>query len=205
MHEVTDEVVEAFSVLLPQLSRSAPPADRAVLERVASSAAATLLIARSDGKISGHAVAGDVPDPHGMRAWIEDVIVDEAARGQGIGQILTIEALRIAEQAGARTVDLTSRPSREAAGRLYERVGFQSRSTRLYRYTFADHEAADSTPRAVRLPPRRHHSPRGLRADCAVGWAATDRATDWGCHGPGDYPARAATASSSRSTSERSL
>ena len=82
------------------------------------------------------------PIPTGLRAWIEDVIVDQAARGQGIGQILTIDALRIAEKAGARTVDLTSRPSREAAGRLYERVGFQSRSTRLYRYTFADHDVA---------------------------------------------------------------
>jgi ribosomal protein S18 acetylase RimI-like enzyme len=143
LHEVTDEVIEAFGVLLPQLSRSAPPADRAVLERVASSAATTLLIARSDGKISGTLSLVMFPIPTGVRAWIEDVIVDEAARGQGIGQILTEEALQIAEKAGARTVDLTSRPSREAAGRLYERVGFQSRSTRLYRYTFADHNPAD--------------------------------------------------------------
>jgi ribosomal protein S18 acetylase RimI-like enzyme len=71
-----------------------------------------------------------------MRAWIEDVIVDETARGRGIGEALTKEALALAEAAGARTVDLTSRPSREAAGRLYERVGFTARSTRIYRYTF---------------------------------------------------------------------
>jgi ribosomal protein S18 acetylase RimI-like enzyme len=140
LREVTDEVVEAFGVLLPQLSRSAPPADRAVLEGVVSSPAITLLVARADGKISGTLSLVMFPIPTGLRAWIEDVIVDEAARGQGIGQVLTIEALRIAGQAGARTVDLTSRPSREAAGRLYERVGFQSRSTRLYRYTFADHQ-----------------------------------------------------------------
>jgi ribosomal protein S18 acetylase RimI-like enzyme len=143
LREVTDEVVEAFGVLLPQLSSSAPPADRAVLERVLSSDAATLLIARSDGKISGTLTLVMFPIPTGVRAWIEDVIVDGAARGQGIGQILTIEARRIAKKAGARTVDLTSRPSREAAGRLYERVGFQSRSTRLYRYTFADHQPGD--------------------------------------------------------------
>jgi ribosomal protein S18 acetylase RimI-like enzyme len=142
LHEVTDEVVEAFGVLLPQLSRSAPPASRAVLERVTSSAATTLLIARSDGKIAGTLSLVMFPIPTGLRAWIEDVIVDEAARGQGVGQVLTTEALRIAEEAGARTVDLTSRPSREAAGRLYERVGFQSRSTRMFRYTFADHEVA---------------------------------------------------------------
>lgn len=142
LQEVTDEVVEAFGVLLPQLSSSSPPADRAVLDRVAGSAATTLLIARSDGKIAGTLSLVMFPIPTGLRAWIEDVIVDEAARGQGIGQVLTAEALRIAEEAGARTVDLTSRPSREAAGRLYERVGFQSRSTRLYRYTFADHDVA---------------------------------------------------------------
>jgi ribosomal protein S18 acetylase RimI-like enzyme len=142
LHEVTDEVVEAFGVLLPQLSRSASPASRAVLERVTSSAATTLLIARSDGKIAGTLSLVMFPIPTGLRAWIEDVIVDEAARGQGVGQVLTTEALRIAEEAGARTVDLTSRPSREAAGRLYERVGFQSRSTRMFRYTFADHEVA---------------------------------------------------------------
>ena len=66
------------------------------------------------------------------------VVVDGAARGQGIGEVLTVEALRLAEAAGARTVDLTSRASREAAGRLYERVGFKSRETRFYRYAFAD-------------------------------------------------------------------
>jgi ribosomal protein S18 acetylase RimI-like enzyme len=140
--EVTDEVVEAFGVLLPQLSSSARAADRAVLERVVGSAATTLLIARYDGKIAGTLSLVMFPIPTGLRAWIEDVIVDEAARGQGIGQILTVEALRIAEAAGARTVDLTSRASREAAGRLYERVGFESRSTRFYRYAFADHQPA---------------------------------------------------------------
>jgi ribosomal protein S18 acetylase RimI-like enzyme len=138
LQEVTDEVVAAFGQLLPQLSRSAPPLDRAGLDRIVGSAAATLLIARAGEKIVGTLSLVMFPVPTGLRAWIEDVIVDEAARGQGIGEALTVEALRIAEQAGARTVDLTSRPSREAAGRLYERVGFQSRSTRLYRYTFGD-------------------------------------------------------------------
>ena len=77
------------------------------------------------------------PIPTGFRAWIEDVIVDEVARGRGIGEALTKKALDLAEAAGARTVDLTTRPHREAAGRLYERVGFAARATRNYRYTFA--------------------------------------------------------------------
>jgi ribosomal protein S18 acetylase RimI-like enzyme len=138
LQEVTDEVVAAFGQLLPQLSRSAPPLDRAGLDRIAGSAATTLLIARAGDKIVGTLSLVMFPIPTGLRAWIEDVIVDEAARGQGIGEALTAEALRIAGQAGARTVDLTSRPSREAAGRLYERVGFRSRPTRMYRYTFGD-------------------------------------------------------------------
>jgi len=139
LHEVTDEVVTAFGHLLPQLSRSAPPLDRAGLHRIVDSGATTLLIARAPDQVVGTLSLVMFAIPTGLRAWIEDVIVDEGARGQGVGEALTIEALRIAKQAGARTVDLTSRPSREAAGRLYERVGFQSRSTRMYRYAFADH------------------------------------------------------------------
>jgi ribosomal protein S18 acetylase RimI-like enzyme len=142
LREVTDEVIGTFNRLLPQLSRSAPPLDRAALERIVGSDATTLLIARADGRIAGTLSLVMFRIPTGTRAWIEDVIVDQAARGQGIGEALTIEALRLAEAAGARTVDLTSRASREAAGRLYERVGFQPRETRAYRYAFADTAAA---------------------------------------------------------------
>jgi len=74
--------------------------------------------------------------PTGVRAWIEDVVVDETVRGQGIGEALNGEALRIAKENGAGSVDLTSRPSREAANRLYQRLGFQTRETNVYRYTF---------------------------------------------------------------------
>jgi len=137
LDKVTDEAVEAFARLLPQLSSSAAPLDRAALEQVVGAPATTILVARSGDTISGTLSLVMFPIPTGVRAWIEDVIVDEAARGQGIGEALTVQALRLAEAAGARTVDLTSRPSRQAAGRLYERVGFQARSTRLYRYSFA--------------------------------------------------------------------
>jgi ribosomal protein S18 acetylase RimI-like enzyme len=136
LREVTDEAVEAFRRLTPQLSSSADPPDHRALNRIVSSSASTLLIARSGDEITGTLTLVMFPIPTGIRAWIEDVIVDEAARGQGIGEILTTEALNLAKAAGARTVDLTSRPSREAAGRLYERVGFKSRTTRHYRYTF---------------------------------------------------------------------
>ena len=73
------------------------------------------------------------PLASGLRAWIEDVVVDESARGRGIGAALNRQAIEIARQAGARTVDLTSRPDREAANRLYARLGFNQRNTNVYR------------------------------------------------------------------------
>ena len=137
LREVTGEVVEAFGRLLPQLSASAPPLDEQSLGAIVEAPANTVLLARSAGVISGALTLVMFPIPTGLRAWIEDVVVDEAARGQGIGEALSLEALRLAQAAGARTVDLTSRPSREAAGRLYQRVGFKERETRLYRFTFS--------------------------------------------------------------------
>jgi ribosomal protein S18 acetylase RimI-like enzyme len=137
LSEVTSEVLEAFGRLLPQLSASAEPLDAASLGAIVATSANTVLLARSDGRITGALTLVMFPIPTGLRAWIEDVVVDGTARGQGIGEALTLEALRLAQDAGARTVDLTSRPSREAAGRLYQRVGFEERESRLYRFTFS--------------------------------------------------------------------
>jgi ribosomal protein S18 acetylase RimI-like enzyme len=134
LDKVTAEVVEAFGRLIPQLSRSAPPPGPAELETIAESPASTVLLARSGGVITGTMTLVMFPIPTGVRAWIEDVVVDEASRGQGTAEAMMREALRIAGGAGAKTVDLTSRPSRAAAGRLYERLGFTLRDTRLYRY-----------------------------------------------------------------------
>jgi ribosomal protein S18 acetylase RimI-like enzyme len=131
---VTDEVADAFGRLIPQLSRSAPALERGALARVASHEAVSLLVARSGGVIVGTLTLVMFPLPTGLRAWIEDVVVDESARGQGAGEALSLAAVELARAAGARTVDLTSRPSRAAAGRLYERIGFTQRDSRVYRY-----------------------------------------------------------------------
>ena len=72
--------------------------------------------------------------PTGVRAWIEDVVVDSAVGRRGVGEALTRAALDLAGTCGALTVDLTSRPSREAANRLYQKVGFEPRETNVYRY-----------------------------------------------------------------------
>ena len=142
LHEVTNEVVEAFGRLLPQLSSSAPPLDASALRAIVSAPASTVLIARAGGAIVGTLTVVIFPIPTGTRAWIEDVVVDEAARGQQfggkrVGEALTSEAIDIARQAGARTIDLTTRPSRVAAGRLYERLGFEERDSRVYRYAMS--------------------------------------------------------------------
>lgn len=136
LDEVTDEVVEAFGHLLPQVSRSAKPLDAAALVTIVASPAVTVLVARSEDQIIGSLTLAMFPLPSGLRAWIEDVVVDDSARGQGVGGLLITEALRLAREARARTVDLTTRPARESAGRLYERAGFQQRETRVYRYAF---------------------------------------------------------------------
>ena len=132
--EATDELVAAFGRLVPQLSRSAPPPDRDALAAMVRHDAITLLVARLDGEVVGTLTLVMFPIPTGLRAWIEDVVVDGNARRTGTGQALSEAAVRIAQEAGARTVDLTSRPSREAAGRLYERIGFVQRDSRVYRY-----------------------------------------------------------------------
>ena len=129
----TDEIVTAFGRLLPQLSRSAKPLDLATLNKLVTWQGNVLLLARIDAEIVGTLTLVMFPIPTGMRAWIEDVVVDESARGHGVGAALTQEAVRMARAAGARTVDLTSRPSREAANRLYERLGFQLRDSKVYR------------------------------------------------------------------------
>ncbi len=134
-HAVDDELVEAFERLIPQLSRSNPPPSEHELDELVRSEASHLLVARDDnGTIVGSLTLVVFRIPTAVRAWIEDVVVDEAARGQGVGETLNREALRIAKEHGARTVDLTSRPSREAANRLYQRLGFEPRETNVYRY-----------------------------------------------------------------------
>jgi ribosomal protein S18 acetylase RimI-like enzyme len=94
-----------------------------------------VLLAHDDqGAIIGSLTLAVFRTPTGARAWIEDVVVDEAARGQGAGVALVEAAIRLAGERGARTVDLTSRPSRTAANALYEKIGFGARETNVYRY-----------------------------------------------------------------------
>ena len=131
---VDDELVAAFSVLVPQLSSSNPPPTRDELDEIVGSDSTVLFVARVDGRIAGALTLAVFRIPTGLRAWIEDVVVDAGARGHGVGEALNLAALEEARRRGAVTVDLTSRPSREAANRLYRRLGFTARETNVYRY-----------------------------------------------------------------------
>ena len=133
---VTPELVAAFRQLTPQLSRTAPAPGGAELAEMVRSPSTVLLMARDTEKgIVGSLTLVLFRIPTGVRAWIEDVVTDEASRGRGVAEILCREALNRASAAGARTVDLTSRPAREAANRLYQRLGFVPRDTNVYRWS----------------------------------------------------------------------
>ncbi len=136
---VDADLVAAFARLVPQLSRSSPPPTEVQLAEMVDAAGTRVLLAVDDERgDAGDAVVGSLTlvlfrIPTGVRAWIEDVVVDGSARRRGVGEALTRRALEVAAEAGARTVDLTSRPAREAANRLYVKLGFSRRDTNVYR------------------------------------------------------------------------
>jgi ribosomal protein S18 acetylase RimI-like enzyme len=132
---VDDDLVVAAGRLIPQLSSSSPPPSKEALARIVGSPGATLFVARDDGRVVGMLTLITFEIPTAVRAWIEDVVVDEGARGQGVAAALVEAALERAAARGCRTVDLTSRPDREAANRLYVRMGFEARATNVYRRT----------------------------------------------------------------------
>ncbi|HKW95635.1 MAG TPA: GNAT family N-acetyltransferase [Methylomirabilota bacterium] len=128
----------AFNRLIPQLSRRATVPTPDLIREIVEAEASTVLIARDgrdNGQIVGLLTLVVFRIPTGVRAWIEDVVVDEAVRGRGAGEALNRAAIRRALELGAWTVELTSRPSREAANRLYQRLGFVRRDSNVYRYT----------------------------------------------------------------------
>jgi len=137
VHEVNDELLAAFDRLAPQLNETLHPPTRPQLEEVVASPATSLLVARdpdSQGEITGTLTLVVFRTPAGVSAHIEDVVVDQKARGRGTGEALTRAAIELAREKGAKKIDLTSAPWREAANRLYRRLGFIPRNTNSYRY-----------------------------------------------------------------------
>ena len=137
-HEATDELVEAMNRLLPQLSSGATSLGIADVRAIVNSEATTLFIARDGDEVIGALTLVVFAIPSGKRAWIEDVVVDERARGLGAGESLTKAAIDEARRHGVRSIDLTSRSSRAAANSLYQKLGFVERETNVYRFFLED-------------------------------------------------------------------
>jgi ribosomal protein S18 acetylase RimI-like enzyme len=131
--EATPELLAGLNHLLPQLSTNAAPLTTEDVETLVDSLAVTVFVARDEGRIVGSLTLVVFPIPTGLRAWIEDVVVDESARGMGVGEALTNAAIDESRRRHVRSIDLTTRPSREAANRLYTRLGFELRETNVYR------------------------------------------------------------------------
>ena len=133
---LTPAIVDAVDRLVPQLSQSKPPPSVDELGELVSSPATDLFIALDDdGTIVAMATLVNFRIPTGLRGWIEDVVVDESARGRGVGEAVTQAMLDRARELGCLTVDLTSRPARDVANRLYQRAGFVKRDTNVWRFT----------------------------------------------------------------------
>ncbi len=137
IQRVTEEVIDAMNQLIPQLSSSYASPSIQDLEQIVSSPCASLLVARDinqNSKIVGSLTLVLYRIPTGIRAWIEDVVVDQDERKKGIGEVLNRFAIDYASIRGANSINLTSHPNRKAANRLYRDLGFKQRETKVYRY-----------------------------------------------------------------------
>ena len=132
--QASEELLAACHRLIPQLSSSAAPITVNELAEIVNGDSTMMFVARVDNQIVGLLTLAVFRIPTAVRAWIEDVVVDSSARGHGVGEALNVAAIAEAKRRGAKTVDLTSRPSREAANRLYQRIGFVARDTNVYRF-----------------------------------------------------------------------
>jgi len=134
--ETTEDMAQAIEGLIRQLSPDATPPTLEQIDDIVDSKCSSLFIARdADDRIVGMIILVTYRISTGMRVWIEDLVVDKKARGRGIGEALCRRAIEEARELGAKTIDLTSRPSRQEANQLYQKLGFKRRDTNLYRLT----------------------------------------------------------------------
>ena len=136
--EASPELLEGLNRLLPQLSSTAQLLTLGELDELLANETLTLLVATDGRRVVGTLTLAIFPLPTGVRAWIEDVVVDQDARGTGGGESLCVRAFELARTRGAKTLDLTSRPSREAANNLYLKLGFSVRDTNVFRFLLED-------------------------------------------------------------------
>ncbi|MEC8778439.1 MAG: GNAT family N-acetyltransferase, partial [Verrucomicrobiota bacterium] len=135
--EASNEILSQVNGLLPQLSKSASPLSLESLDILAKSESTNLFVAKEGKKVWGMLSLVLFPIPTGTKAWVEDVVVDSSARGKGIGKALMNHALKKVREKRGKSIDLTSRPSRETANKLYQSLGYQKRETNVYRLSLS--------------------------------------------------------------------
>ncbi|MFV0536376.1 MAG: GNAT family N-acetyltransferase [Dysgonomonas sp.] len=132
--EITPEIIEAFSILIPQLTAKSETPNKKYLEEIIKTQSAYLFTA-CNPDIVGSITVVVMNTPSGSKAWIEDVIVDKNARGQNVGEKLVSFAIDFAKKLNITSINLTSSPDRVAANKLYQKLGFILRETNVYRLT----------------------------------------------------------------------
>lgn len=132
---VTDQVLEAFKKLIPQLAPGCVLPTKIDLEAIVNSDATQIFIAEENDEILGTLTLVFNNIPTGPKIWIEDVVVDDAARGKGVGEQLMEFSIDYVKNQHLKSINLTSSPDRVAANALYRKLGFQQRETNVYRLT----------------------------------------------------------------------
>jgi ribosomal protein S18 acetylase RimI-like enzyme len=130
--QASKEILTAMQRLMAQLTAAPPPDKKELGEMLFSDATSLFLARQTDETIIGMAALTVFRVPSGLKAWIEDVVVDESQRGKGIGQALTEACIEHARARGVSSIHLTSNPKRIAANTLYQKLGFQRHETNLY-------------------------------------------------------------------------
>jgi GNAT superfamily N-acetyltransferase len=131
--EATPEVYAALERLLPQLNPQLPVPSLERLRAIIADPAVTLLLARDGEQIVGTTTVIVYTTPFWIKARLDEVVVDESARGKGVGAALVQASLDLAREKGVEVVELQSGVHREEANRLYPRMGFKLRETNVYR------------------------------------------------------------------------
>jgi ribosomal protein S18 acetylase RimI-like enzyme len=140
VEQSSPELLDAMNALIPQLSSSATSLTMENLDVIVAAPSVQLFIARRGTDVVGTLTLVLFPLPTGIRAWIEDVVVDEGSRNMGVGEALTTASIDFARTMKVRSIDLTSRPSRVAANELYTKLGFVLRETNVYRRMMKEDE-----------------------------------------------------------------
>ena len=136
--EASPSDLDSINQLLPQLSSKARPLTMdQLMELTGAGSTFVLVCTNEETEIIGMLSLVILKIPTGSKAWIEDVVVDTNARGKGLGKALMDYALEKARKLGVKSIDLTSRPSREGANLLCQSLGYKTRETNVYRYNLS--------------------------------------------------------------------